>query len=52
LVVAVTLAVAAVSVALPVEALGPRQLSTGGAFEQHRLSAAAVHTSPAEVSAG
>jgi hypothetical protein len=47
LVAAVTLvAVGAVSAALPVAALVPRQLSTGAAFEQHRLSG--VHTSPEE----
>lgn len=45
---AVTLVVAVVSVALLVAALAPRQLSTGAAFEQHRLSAAAVHTLPEE----
>jgi hypothetical protein len=46
---AATLVVAAVSVALLVAALAPPQLSTGGAFARHRLSAA-VHTLPAEVS--
>jgi hypothetical protein len=44
---AATLAVAAV-----LGALARRQLSTVGAFEQHRLFAAAVHTLPAEVWAG
>jgi hypothetical protein len=48
---AVTLVVAVGSGALLVAALGPRQLSTVGAFEQHRLSVAVVHTLPAEVSA-
>ena len=43
------LAVAAVLAALPVAALARRQLSTGEAFEEHRPSAAAAHTSPAEV---
>ena len=47
--VAATLAVAAVLAALPVAALVRRQLSTGEAFEEHRPSAAAAHTSPAEV---
>jgi hypothetical protein len=42
LVEAATLAVAAVSVALLVAALARRQLSTGEAFEEHRLSG--VHT--------
>jgi hypothetical protein len=44
---AAALVVAAISVA----ALAARQLSTGEAFEEHRPSAAAVHTLPAEVSA-
>ena len=46
---AATLAVAAVSGALLVAALARRRLSTGEAFEEHRPSAAAAHTSPAEV---
>jgi hypothetical protein len=49
LVVAATLAVAAAPVALLVAALAPRQLSTVVAFEEHRLSAAAAGTLPAEV---
>jgi hypothetical protein len=49
LVVAVTLTVAAVSVALLVEALALRQLSTGEAFEERRLSG--VRTLPAGASA-
>jgi hypothetical protein len=48
-VVAVTLAVAAVLVALLVEALARRQPSTVAAFGQHRLSVVAAHTLPAEV---
>jgi hypothetical protein len=49
LVVAATLVVvAAVSVALLVGALAARPRSTGVAFEQHRLSAVAAHTLPAE----
>jgi hypothetical protein len=44
---AATLAVAAVSAALLVAALAPRQPSTVAALELHRLSA--VHTLPAEV---
>jgi hypothetical protein len=48
-VVAATLAVAAVLAALPVAALARRQLSMGEAFEEHRPSAAAAHTIPAEV---
>jgi hypothetical protein len=32
-----------------VAALARRQLSTGEAFEEHRLSAATAHTLPAEV---
>jgi hypothetical protein len=46
---AATLAVAAASVALLVAALAPRQLSTVVAFQEHRLSAAAADTLPAEV---
>jgi hypothetical protein len=48
-VVAVTLAVAALSVALLVEALAPRQLSTVAAFGRRRLSGA--RTLAAEASA-
>jgi len=51
LAVAATLVVAAVSVALLVGALAARPRSTGVAFEQHRLSAVAAHTLPAEASA-
>jgi hypothetical protein len=47
--VAGTLAVVAVSAALLVAALARRQLSTGEAFEERRPSAAAAHTSLAEV---
>jgi hypothetical protein len=43
--------VLAVSAASLVVALALRQVFTGAAFEQRRLSAAAVHTLPAEVSA-
>ena len=46
---AATLVVAAVLGALLVGALAPRQLSTGEAFEEHRLSG--VRTLPAEASA-
>jgi hypothetical protein len=49
LVVGVTLAVAAVSAALLVVVLAPRQLSIVAAFEGHRLSGG--HTLAAEVSA-
>jgi hypothetical protein len=51
LVVAATLAVAAESGALLVADLAPRLLFTAEAFAQHRLSVAAAHTLPAEVSA-
>lgn len=49
LVAAATLVVAVVSGALLVAALAPRQLSTGAAFGEHRLSVAAEHTLPGEV---
>jgi hypothetical protein len=51
LVVAATLAVAAVPGALLVGVPAPPQVSTAAAFEEHRLSVAMVHTLPAEVSA-
>jgi hypothetical protein len=46
---AATLVVAAVPAVLLVAALALHQLSTAVAFEEHRLSAAAAHTLPAEV---
>jgi hypothetical protein len=49
LVAAATLVVAVVSGALLVAALAPRQLSTVGAFGEHRLSVATEHTLPGEV---
>ena len=49
---AAILAVAAASVALLVAALGPHQLSTAVAFEEHRLSVTAGHTLRAEALAG
>jgi hypothetical protein len=51
LVAAATLEMVAVSAALLVAALALRQPFTVAAFEQRRLSAAAVHTLLAEVSA-